>query len=54
LRIGLRCPAGHEVEQQEHQKATEEAVEQVERGGAQTHREEEELSLSPENREWPG
>jgi hypothetical protein len=50
LRIRLGGPSGHEIEQQEHQQASEQAVEQVESGRAQAHGEEKELSLSPEDR----
>jgi hypothetical protein len=49
LRIRLGGPTGHEIEQQEHQQPSEQAVEQVEGGRAQAHREEKELSLSPED-----
>jgi hypothetical protein len=50
LGIGLRGPAGHEIEQQEHQQPSEQTIEQVERGGAEAHREEEEFPLGPEDR----
>ena len=54
LWIGLRGPAGHEVEQQEHQQPTEQAVEQVEGGRAKTHGKEKEFSLGPEDGQRPG
>jgi len=54
LRIGLGGPAGHEVEQQEHQQSPEQAVEKVEGGRANAHGKEEEFSLGPEDRQWPG
>jgi len=54
LRIGLGGPASHEMEQQEHQQPAEQAVEQVEGGGAKAHSEEKQLSLGPEDRQWPG
>jgi hypothetical protein len=54
LGIGLRGPAGHEVEQQKHQESAEQTVEKVESGRTQTHGEEEKLSLGPEDRQWPG
>ena len=54
LRIGLGGPAGHEVEQQEHQQPAEQAVEQVEGGRTKAHGEEEEFSLGPQDRQWPG
>src|SRR5580692_2929479 len=53
LRIGLRRPTGQKIKQQKHQQPAEQAVEQVEGGRAQAHRKEEELSLGPEDREWP-
>jgi hypothetical protein len=53
LGIGLGGPAGHEVEQQEHQQPAEQAVEQVEGGCAKAHGEEEEFSLGPEDCQWP-
>jgi hypothetical protein len=54
LGIGLRGPAGQEVEQQKYQQPAEQTVEKVERGRAQTHGEEEKLSLGPEDCQWPG
>jgi hypothetical protein len=54
LRVGLGGPASHEVEQQKHQQPAEQAVEKVERGRANAHGEEEEFSLGPEDRQWPG
>jgi len=54
LRVGLGGPAGHEVEQQEHQQSPEQAVEKVEGGRANAHGKEEEFSLGPEDRQWPG
>jgi hypothetical protein len=54
LRVGLGGPAGHEVEQQEHQQSPEQAVEKVEGGRANAHGEEEEFSLGSEDRQWPG
>ena len=54
LRIGLRGPAGQEVEGEEHQQAAKQAVEEVERCGAEAHREEKEFPLGPEDRQWPG
>src|SRR5271156_2823447 len=54
LRIGLGGPASQKIEQQKHQQATKQTVEQVEGGRAQAHRKEEELSLGPEDREWSG
>src|SRR6266851_4888034 len=53
LRISLRSPAGQEVEQQKHHQPTEQTIEQVEGGRAKAHGEEEELSLGPEDRQWP-
>jgi hypothetical protein len=53
LRIGLGGPAGHEVEQQEHQQPPEQAVEKVEGGRANAHGEEEEFSLGPEDCQGP-
>src|SRR5260370_30335253 len=54
LRIGLCGPAGQEVKQQKHQKPTEQTIEQVEGGRPKAHCEEEEPSLSAEDRQWPG
>jgi hypothetical protein len=54
LRIRLCGPAGHEIEQQKHQQPSEQAVEQVESGRAQAHREEKELPFGPKNRKGPG
>jgi hypothetical protein len=54
LRIGLGGPTGQEVEQQEYKQPPEQTVEKVEGGCAQTHGEEEKLSLGPEDRQWPG
>jgi hypothetical protein len=53
LRVGVGGPPGYEVEQQKHQQPAEQAVEKVERGRANTHGEEEEFSLGPEDRQWP-
>jgi hypothetical protein len=54
LRVGLGGPSSHKIEQQEHQQAPEQAVEQVERGRTEAHSEEEEFSLGPKDRQWPG
>src|SRR5229473_1032426 len=54
LRIGLGGPAGQKVEQQEHHQPAKQTIEQVERGRAKAHGEEEELSLGAEDRQWPG
>jgi hypothetical protein len=54
LRIRLSDPTGHEIQQQEHQQPTEQAVKQVEGGRTQAHGEEKELSLGPEDRQGPG
>jgi hypothetical protein len=53
LRVGLSGPASHEVEQQKHHQPAEQAVEQIEGGRSKAHGEEEELSLGPEDRQWP-
>src|SRR5258708_3706551 len=53
LWIRLGCPAGREVEQQKNHQATEQTIQQVEGGRPETHCEEEELSLGPEDRQWP-
>jgi hypothetical protein len=54
LRVGLRGPAGQHVQQHKDQQSSKQAVEQVEGGGAKTHGEEEEFSLGPKDRQWPG
>jgi len=54
LRIGLGGPASHEVEQQKHHQPAKQAVEQIEGGRSKAHGEEEELSLGPEDCQWPG
>src|SRR6202049_272974 len=54
LRIGLGGPARQDVEQQKHEQPAEQAVEQVESGGAKTHGEKKELSLGTEDRQCPG
>src|SRR5260370_17153408 len=54
LRISLGGPACKEVKQDEHQHTAEQAVEQVERTCAETHREKEEFSLVPEHADCPG
>jgi hypothetical protein len=53
LRVGLGGPASHEVEQQKHHQPAKQAVEQIEGGRSKAHGEEEELSLGPEDRQWP-
>jgi hypothetical protein len=50
LGIGLGGPAGHDVQQQEHQQPSKQAVEQVERGGTEAHSEEEQFPLGAEDR----
>src|SRR6266851_8122533 len=54
LWIGGRCPAGDHVKQQEYQKPTEQAAEQVECRGPQAQGEEKEFSLRAENGERAG
>jgi len=53
LWIGPGRPASDHVKQQEHQNTARQAIEQIERACANTHREEKQLPLSPENREGP-
>jgi hypothetical protein len=54
LRVGLGGPSSHKIEQQEHQQAPEQAVEQVKGGCTEAHGEEKELSLGPEDCQWSG
>ncbi len=49
LWIGLRRPARQDVEKQKHHETAQQAVEQVEGGRAQAHREKEQLPLGSED-----
>jgi hypothetical protein len=53
LRIGVRSPASENVQKEENQHAAKEAIEKVERRGPETHGEEKQLSLGPEDGEGP-
>src|SRR5712671_5991025 len=54
LRVGLRSPAGREIEQRKDQYAAEQTSEQVERRGTEAHGEKEQLPLRAENGKWTG
>src|SRR3984893_19423850 len=51
LRVGPGGPAGHKIEQEKHQEATQKTREKIERAGADARGENEQLSLGPLNRE---
>src|ERR1700733_5447146 len=54
LRVDLSGPTSEKVQQQKHQQPSEQAIEQIEGRGTEAHREKEELSFGPEDREGPG
>src|SRR5271156_3322097 len=54
LRVGFGGPASQKIQQKEDQDTTQQAVEEIEGGRAQTHGKEEQLSFGPKNCEGPG
>jgi hypothetical protein len=54
LRIILGAPFRDEVQKQEHQNSSEQTSKKIECRRSNAHGEEEQLSLSPENRQGPG
>src|ERR1700722_6931938 len=54
LRISFGGPASQKIQEKENQDTTEQAVEEIEGGSAQTHGKEEQLSFGPGNGERPG
>src|ERR1700733_7728352 len=54
LRVGFGGPASQKIQEKEDQDTTQQAVEEIEGGRAQTHGKEEQLSFGPKDCEWPG